>query len=82
MEWKNITKSEIPSDLIDKLARSLFISEESKDIDIHPAETLLSDLFGKARSINVGFPGKLSMQRSDLAVGKKGNGSENKDGKS
>ena len=34
MEWKNITKSEIPADLIDKLARSLFISEETKDMDI------------------------------------------------
>lgn len=82
MEWKNITKSEIPTDLIDKLARSLFISEEVKDIDIHPAETLLSSLFGKAGSINVEFPGKLTMQRSDLVDGKKTNGSEKKDGKS
>lgn len=71
MEWKNITKSEIPADLIDKLARSLFISEETKDIDIHPAETLLSALFGKAGSINVEFPGKLTVQRSEGDDGKK-----------
>lgn len=74
MEWKNIMKSEIPTDLIDKLARSLFISEETKDIDIHPAETLLSSFFGKAGSINVEFPSKLTMHRSELGDGKKPNG--------
>ena len=66
MEWKNIMKSEIPAELIDKLARSLFVSEETKDMDIHPAETFLSALFGKAGSINVEFPGKLTMQRSEV----------------
>ncbi len=71
MEWKNITKSEIPADLIDKLARSLFVTEESKDIDIHPAETLLTAMFGKAGSINVEFPGKFRMERSESADGKK-----------
>ena len=73
MEWKNITKSEIPAELIEKLARSLFISEQSTEIDIHPAETLLSAIFGKAGSINVEFPGKLTMQRRDLADGRKDN---------
>lgn len=71
MEWKNITKSEIPADLIEKLARSLFVTEESKTIDIHPAETLLSAMFGKAGSINVEFPSKFRMERSDLEDGKK-----------
>jgi hypothetical protein len=71
MEWKNITKSEIPTDLLDKLARSPFLWEETKDHDIHPAETLLSAVFGKAGRINVEFPGKLTMQRSDLGNGKK-----------
>jgi hypothetical protein len=71
MEWKNITKSEIPADLIDKLARSLFVSEETKDIDIHPAETLLSAMFGTAGSINVEFPGKFRMERSESVDGKK-----------
>jgi hypothetical protein len=71
MEWKNITKSEITPDLIDKLARGLFITEETKDMDIHPAETLLSALFGKTGSINVEFPGKLTMQRSEVGDGKK-----------
>ena len=66
MEWKNIMKSEIPAELIDKLARSLFVSEETKDMDIHPAETFLSALFGKAGSINVEFPGRLTMQRSEV----------------
>ena len=70
MEWNNIMKSEIPQDLIDKLARSLFVTEEGKDIDIHPAETLLSSIFGKAGSINVEFPGKLNVQRSDRRDGK------------
>jgi hypothetical protein len=71
MEWKNITKSEIPADLIDKLARSLFVTEEMKDIDIHPAETLLTAMFGKAGSINVEFPGKFSMDRSESGDGRK-----------
>ncbi len=71
MEWKNITKSEISADLIDKLARSLFVTEESKDIDIHPAETLLTALFGKAGSINVEFPGKFRMERGESPDGKK-----------
>ncbi len=71
MEWKNITKSEIPVELIDKLARSLFVTEETKDIDIHPAETLFSALLGKAGSINVEFPGKFTVQRSESADGKR-----------
>jgi hypothetical protein len=69
MEWKNITKSEIPADLVDKLARSLFITEKTKDMDIHPAETLLSAMFGKTGSINFEFPGKFKMQRSDSTDG-------------
>ena len=76
MEWKNITKSEIPNDLIDKLARSLFVTEESKDMDVHPAETMLSALFGKAGTINMEFPGKLTMQRSDVNGGKNAGGNE------
>ena len=80
MEWKNITKSEIPTELIDKLARSLFLTEESRDIDIHPAETLLSAIFGKAGSVNVELPGKLSLQRSSSGDGKT-NGSGGKEGK-
>lgn len=65
MEWNNIMKSDIPHELIDKLARSLFVTEETQDIDIHPAETLLTAIFGKAGSINVEFPGKLTVNRSD-----------------
>ena len=72
MEWRNITSSEIPQSLIDKLARSLFVSEETKDIDIHPAETVLSAIFGKAGSINVELPGKMTIERSELTERKKG----------
>jgi hypothetical protein len=61
----------IPADLIDKLARSLFVTDETKDIDIHPAETLFTALFGKAGGINVEFPGKFRMERSESADGKK-----------
>lgn len=78
MEWKNINKTEIPSELIDKLAKSLFVTDESKEIDIHPAETLLSAIFGKAGSMNVEFPGKWQLQRND----KEGSGNNAKDGKS
>jgi hypothetical protein len=71
MEWKNITTSEISADLVDKLARSLFVTEDTKDMDIHPAETLLSALFGKAGGINLEFPGKLKMERADPSEAKK-----------
>jgi hypothetical protein len=71
MEWKNITKSEISADLIDKLSRSLFVADDGKEIDIHPAETLLSALFGRAGSVNFEIPGsKLVVQRSESADGK------------
>jgi hypothetical protein len=70
MEWKNITKSEISTELIDRLSRSLFVVEESRDVDIHPAETLLSAIFGKAGSLNIEFPTKLTMQRSESNDGK------------
>jgi hypothetical protein len=64
LEWKNMTKSEIPDELIDKLARSLFVTEETKDFDVHPAETLFSSLFGKDGKISI-RPGSVTMQRSD-----------------
>jgi hypothetical protein len=70
LEWKNITKSDIPSDLIDKLARSLFISDETKDIDINPAETLFTALLGKSGTLNI-EPGKVSLQRTDGGMGGK-----------
>ncbi|HMP04093.1 MAG TPA: hypothetical protein PKD86_02970 [Gemmatales bacterium] len=68
MEWKNITKSDIPDDLMDKLAHRLFTSEDSKELDMHPAETFLSALFGKAGRINLEFPNRLEIQRSDVAA--------------
>ena len=43
---------------------------------IHAAETRLSAVFGKAGSINVEFPGKLTMRLSDLADSRKSNGIE------
>lgn len=64
MEWKNITKSEISPDLIDKLSRSMFTTEDGKDIDIHPLETLLSSVLGKDGEINI-LPGKFSLRRSE-----------------
>lgn len=74
MEWNNITSSEIPRELIDKLARSLFATEDSKDIDIHPAETLLSAVFGKSGSVDVELPSKITVNRSerDSAKSKRG----------
>lgn len=71
MEWKNITKSEIPTDLIEKLARGLFVTEETKDIDIHPAETLFGAMFGHAGSISFEFPSKFRIDRSESTDGKK-----------
>ena len=71
MEWRNTMKSELPTELIEKLARNLFVADESAVGDIHPAETLLSSIFGKDGSISVEFPRKLSMERSELADGKK-----------
>jgi len=67
MEWQNITKSAIPGELIDKLSRNLFTADDAKDTDIHPAETLLSAIFGNAGSINVEAPGKFTMHRSNAA---------------
>ncbi len=67
MEWQNITKSDVPAELVNKLSRNLFNADEAKDTDIHPAETFLSAIFGKAGSINVEFPGKFTMHRSDPA---------------
>jgi hypothetical protein len=78
MEWKNITKSEFPTDLTDRLSRNLFVSEESKDFDVHPAETLLSALFGKDGSVEVDLPRRVTMHRSDAGNGK---ARDNKDGK-
>lgn len=71
MEWENIAKSEMPGDLIDKLARNLFVMEETKSFDVHPAETLLSAIMGKAGSVNVELPGKFTLRRSELALSKK-----------
>ncbi len=71
LEWKNITKSEIPTDLVERLSRSLFVADEGKGFDIHPAETLLSAVFGKSGKINFEFPGKLTMERSDQGDDKK-----------
>lgn len=66
MEWKHITKSEIPIELIDKLSRSLFVSDDSRTMDLHPAETILSAVFGKGGKVNVAVPGgKVTMERHE-----------------
>jgi hypothetical protein len=71
MEWQNITKSEIPHDLTDKLARNLFATDEATNLDIHPAETLFSAIFGKKGSIDI-EPGKVTIQRSEGGKERKG----------
>jgi hypothetical protein len=70
MEWQNITKSEIPHDLTDKLARNLFATDDATNLDIHPAETLFSAIFGKKGSIDI-EPGKVTIQRSEGGRGRK-----------
>lgn len=71
MEWENITKSSFPPELVEKLSRSLFITDETRDIDIHPAETILSSVFGKSGSVNLEFPAKIQMSRSEKTTRKK-----------
>ena len=48
--------------LVNRLSRGLFVSEGMKDIDIHPAETLLSALFGKDGNLSLKFPTELSVR--------------------
>src|SRR5262249_52895038 len=73
LEWKNITKSEIPPELIDKLSRSLFATHDTESIDIHPVETLLSSVFGRDGSISIKVP-EVTMSRSDNQKRPSGNG--------
>jgi hypothetical protein len=63
MEWQNIVNSPMPTDLAAQLAKNLFSFEEAKEMDIHPAETVLSSLLGKDGSLNV-EPGKLTISRN------------------
>jgi hypothetical protein len=63
MEWKKLNNSEIPPDLVEKLARSLFmIDDGSKPFDVPPVETLLSGLAGTDGRIQVTKQG-VSIQR-------------------
>jgi hypothetical protein len=72
MEWQNITKSEIPHDLTDKLARNLFATDEATNLDIHPLETLFSSVFGKKGSIDVKFPSEVTIKRREGGKERKG----------
>lgn len=70
MEWKNLTKSEIPPELVNRLSRGLFVAEGLKDIDIHPAETLISAVMGRDGQVDL-EPGKLTFRRTDNGDAKK-----------
>ncbi len=65
MEWKNLTKTDIPSELIDRLSRNLFLVDENKELDIHPAETMLSSILGKSGHLKIDFPSNVSISRDD-----------------
>jgi len=71
MEWKNITKSDVPQELLDKLSRNLFVIGDEGSRDMNPSETLLAGLFGKSGSIDIEYPGKFKLQRSEQEEVKK-----------
>lgn len=69
MEWRNITNADVPSELIDRFARGLFVNEKATEMDIHPAESLFTAFLGKSGSIEFDIPGKFTVQRNEVVDG-------------
>ncbi len=57
-EWKEEKGTEIPLELVDKLTRNLFVTEESDHRGVkHPGEDLASALLGASSRLNIQIPG-------------------------
>jgi hypothetical protein len=65
LEWSK-AQTELPKDLIEKLATGLFEQSASEPAIKHPAEEILSALLSSSSSINLKLPG------GDLGLDRKG----------
>ena len=67
LEWRKVTDSVIPSDLLGSITRNLFTTE-TKTLDqvTHPADELASALMGSASSL------KLNLNGNELEFNKPG----------
>jgi len=70
-EWKNVTGTDIPTELVEKLSRNLFLADDSQSADMHPTETLLASIFGTSGSVDIEVPRKVTFHREEKGRKKK-----------
>jgi len=68
MEWQEEKGKEISPELISKLTNNLFVEEGQKNVQLHPADKLVSSLFGSSSEATINLPGvgELKMNRKGI----------------
>lgn len=69
LEWKDEKGTEFPAELVQTLARNLFVDGDAKPESMHPADQLASALLGASSEATVALPGGSSFKLDRKSIG-------------